>query len=106
MKETMKEIMTLAWQVVHEKGCSISRALKIAWANFRLKLRMKTSVVTFYYRKVDGSVRRAVGTLRVDLIPARTDGTGRRQSDEVQVYYDSEKSAWRSFRKSNLLVIA
>ena len=107
MKETMKEIMTLAWQVVREKGCTISRALKIAWTNFRLKARMRSDVVTFYYLKVDGTLRRAAGTLRLDMIPSRTEGNGnRRQSEAAQVYYDTEKSAWRSFRKSNLIGIS
>jgi hypothetical protein len=104
MKETMKDIMTLAWKIVHEFGWSIGRALRTAWQFSRLREAMKSGVVSFRYFKVDGTLRTARGTLSTAIIPGRTDGSGsmRRRSDAVQVYYDLDKGGWRSFRKCYL----
>ena len=62
-KNQMKEVMSLAWQMVKKNGFSMSEALKTAWANLKLKSEMKQRIVKFYYQKVDGSVREAYGTL-------------------------------------------
>ena len=35
-KETMKEIMTMAWGFVRRNGYTMSEALKVAWANVKL----------------------------------------------------------------------
>lgn len=58
---------------------------------------LQKGVVNFVFRKKDGSIRKAVGTLkdievkfkRPDIIP----------------YFDLEKKEFRSFRKENLLEI-
>ena len=56
-KKTMSEIMQMAWQFVKRNGYSSSEALKVAWANFKLKMAMKSRIVRFYFLKVDGSTR-------------------------------------------------
>ena len=43
--------------------------LKKAWANIKLKAKMSSQIVRFYFQKVDGSTREAWGTLRPDLLP-------------------------------------
>lgn len=40
-KNQMKEVMSLAWQMVKKNGFSMSEALKTAWANLKLKSEMK-----------------------------------------------------------------
>ena len=105
-KETLKGIMQLAWQFVKRNGYTMSEALKCAWANFKLKAKMKTQIVKFYFQKVDGSIREAFGTLSERLIPATSGEDNRRKNDTVQVYYDSEKNNWRCYKKANLLSIA
>lgn len=65
---------------------------------------MRTRIVRFYFRKVDGSIREAYGTLRADLVPSTT-GTDRKRNDTVQTYYDTEKSEYRCFKKLNLVAI-
>lgn len=101
----MKEVMTLAWQFVRKNGYSMSEALKTAWANFKLKSKMKTGIVRFYFRKVDGSVREAFGTLSEKLMP-ETKGTGKKANDTLQTYFDTERGEFRSFKKANLVSIA
>ena len=105
-KSTMREIMSLAWQMVRRNGYTMSEALKVAWANVKLRIAMKQKIVRFYFRKIDGSIREAWGTLAENLIPATSGTDNRRKNDTVQVYYDTEKADWRCYKKANLLSIA
>lgn len=105
IKNQLKEVMLMAWQFVKRNGFTMSEALKVAWANMKLKAAMKQRIVKFYFKKVDGSVREAYGTLKENLIPA-TNGDNRKKNDTVAIYFDTEKQSWRSFKKANLLNIA
>jgi len=105
-KNQMREIMQMAWQFVKRNGYSMSEALKVAWANFRLKMAMRTRIVKFYFIKVDGSTREAFGTLAQGMIPAIAGTDTRKPNDTIQTYYDTEKQAWRCYKKANLLRIA
>lgn len=104
-RNVLHEIMSLAWQLVKRNGFSMSEALKCAWANMKLKVAMKQRIVKFYFKKVDGSVREAYGTLKENLIPA-TSGDSRKKNDTVQVYFDTERQEYRCYKKANLLNIA
>ena len=104
-KESLREIMRLAWSFVRRNGYSISEALKSAWRNAKLKAAMKSRIVKFYFQKVDGSVREAFGTLAEKYIPATVGEDNRRKNDTVQVYFDTEKGEWRCYKKANLLNI-
>ena len=97
--------MRLAWQFVRRNGASMSDALRIAWRNLKLKMQMATRIVRFYFQKIDGTSREALGTLCNRSIPAAYSDAenGRKKNDIVQVYFDTEKQAWRSFKKFNLL---
>lgn len=103
-KNQMREVMLLAWQFVRKNGYSMSEALKTAWANIKLKAVMKQRIVRFYYRKVDGSMREAFGTLKDNLLPP-TQGTGRKPNDTLFTYFDTEREEYRSFKRANLLNI-
>lgn len=105
-KRQMAEIMQMAWQFVKRNGYSMSEALRIAWANFKLKLAMKSRIVKFYFIKVDGSTREAFGTLAQGMIPAIAGTDTRKPNDTIQTYYDTEKQAWRCYKRANLLRIA
>lgn len=100
----LREVMQLCWQFVKRNGFTLSEALKVAWANIKLKAEMKTKIVKFYFKKVDGTLREAYGTLAERLLPA-TQGTGRKANDTIQVYYDTEKEEYRCFKKANLINI-
>ena len=104
-KETMREVMSLAWQMVKRNGYTMSEALKVAWANIKLRIAMKQKIVRFYFRKVDGSVREAWGTLSESIVPAINGGSGRKQNDTIQTYFDTEKGEFRCFKRANLLSI-
>lgn len=105
-KNNRREAMSLAWQMVKKNGFSRSEALKTAWANMKLESEMKKRIVKFYFRKVDGSVREAYGTLNESLMPPVT-ATGKKAgNDTVQTYYDTEKGGFRCFKKANLVAIA
>ena len=97
--------MLQAWQFIRKNGMSLTDALKCAWANAKVKAAMHLRIVKFYFLKIDGSVREAYGTLKADLVP-QTGDSGRKPNPTVQVYYDTEKAAWRCFKKANLLRMA
>lgn len=107
MKKTdLRKIMQMAWQFVKRNGIELSEALRKAWQVFKLKAKMAKGIVRFYFRKVDGTIREAYGTLRTDLIP-QTDSTSdnRKKNDTVQTYYDTEKQSFRCFKLANLVAI-
>ena len=105
IKIQMREVMLMAWQFVRRNGYTMAEALKCAWANFKLRKAMINRIVRFYFQKVDGSIREAFGTLAANIVP-QTNGTERKANDTVQTYFDTEKQAWRCYKKANLVRIA
>lgn len=103
-KSQMREVMTLAWQMVKKNGYTMSEALKCAWANLKLKAALKVKIVEFYFKKTDGTLRQAFGTLLENRVP-ETKGT-KKMADNCQVYFDTEKEEWRCFKKCNLVKMA
>lgn len=101
MNKQLQNIMNLAWQMVKSNGYTISEALKQAWQVIKLRVKMTKQVVKFTFKKVDGSIREALGTLKSDETP-QTVSSGKKSSKAVQVYYDVEKMAWRCFKVENL----
>jgi hypothetical protein len=101
-QDFLRNVMKLAWQFVRRNGFAMSEALKIAWLNLKLKVKMYTGIVKFYFQKVDGSTREAYGTL--NKVPP-TSEDNRRKNDTVQVYFDTERQEWRSFKMANLISI-
>lgn len=69
---------------------------------------LRESVCEFSYKKTDGSIRQAVGTLRGDRIPStHTPKSGRLTNARDGVpnlitYYDLDRLEWRSFHPSEL----
>lgn len=102
-KNQLCEIMTLAWSFVRKNGYTMSEAMKCAWANIKLRAQLSKRIVEFYFRKVDGTLRQAFGTLMGERVP-QTKGT-KRTADSCQVYFDTEKGEWRCFKKCNLVRI-
>ena len=104
LRNTLREVMQLAWQFVKKNGYSLSEALKVAWMNIKLKVQMKKRIVKFYFQKVDGSLREAFGTLSENVVP-QTQGA-RKMNATCQVYFDTERESWRCFKKANLIKIS
>ena len=101
-RSQMKEVMQLAWSFVRKNGYSMSEALKCAWANLKLKAALKVKIVEFYFKKTDGTLRQAFGTLMSDRVP-ETKGT-KKTAENCQVYFDTEVGD--CFKKCNLIKIA
>ena len=92
-RNKMREVMRIAWQMVKKNGYTMSEALKTAWLNMKLKASMKERIVKFYFQKVD-------------LLPPNKGTENGKRSETVQVYFDTEKSEYRSFKVANLIKIA
>ena len=105
-KSDLRAIMQMAWQFVKRNGFTMAEALKAAWLNFKLKVRMAIAIVKFYFQKVDGTIREAYGTLSNSIAPMTSGNDNRRKNDTVQVYFDTECQEYRCFKKANLLRIA
>lgn len=104
MKKTdLRNIMQMAWQFVKRNGMTLAEALKKAWQVFKLKAQMMKGIVRFYFRKVDGTIREAYGTLRTDLMPEIKGEDNRRKNDTVQTYFDTERQEFRCFKLANLV---
>lgn len=103
-RNLLKEIMSLAWSFVRKNGYLMSEALKCAWTNIKLRALLHKKVVEFYFKKTDGTLRQAFGTLMSSRRP-ETKGT-KKTADNCQVYFDCEKEEWRCFKKCNLIKIA
>ena len=73
-----------------------------------LKDKMLNGIATFSFFKKDGTIRVAKGTLKTDLLPPMDEQEEKRErktNENLQVYYDVEKNAWRCFTKSNLISV-
>ena len=102
-KTQMSKLMKQAWYLVKSLGWSISEAMKQAWKNFKLRRALvKNESVSFSFKKVDGTIRNAIGTLLETITPAIV---GERKSNptKVQIYFDLEKQQWRSFKIESLI---
>lgn len=110
-----RAVMNRAWQIkrnadlMFNGGVLFSECLRSAWAELykvdELVNDMHEGVKWFEYQKVDGTIRRACGTLRPDLLPPTNTESNRRPNAALQVYFDLEKQEFRCFRKANLLKI-
>ena len=93
--------MSAAWRFVKEFGFTMSEAMRVAWMQFKLRARMLKGTVEFFYKKVNGEVRHAFGTL---LNVPVTKGV-RGSVKGCQTYYDMEVQDWRCYRIENLLSV-
>lgn len=102
-KEQLSRIMHTAWAVVKKEGVSISAALRMAWRSFKLAAKMRTKAVHFAFRKVDGTIREAVGTLADEFVGEKVVKGERAGCYSVQTYFDIEKNDFRCYRVASLL---
>lgn len=72
--------------------------------------KLRTGRALFAYKKADGSLRPAIGTLNSKFIPsekldfkAGSNNPTKQDGTKSIVYYDLEKDAWRSCNVGNLL---
>ena len=67
--------------------------------------KLQKNIIIFRYKKRDGSIRKAEGTLHPKFLPpAKSDKEFVRPEYQI-VYYDLEKKSWRSFRSFEFVEI-
>ena len=73
----------------------------------RLKRLLKNGVVEFSYKKKDGSLRKAKGTLKDELLPEtdKDDERKRNLSKDCFYYFDLKKDDYRCFLRDNVVEI-
>lgn len=104
-KNFRARIMKYAWQLWRVTRRKWRVCMIKAWELYRLARAMMAGVVSFYYQKADGSIRKARGTLAA--MPGGAAG-GRRSaksSCKTMNYFDVDKNAFRSFRIENLICV-
>lgn len=85
-------------------GISFADALKKSWSIYRLTKEMKSSIVEFRFKKVDGTIRQAYGTLMDKVINPLIKGTGKRHSPTLITYFDTQKQEFRCFKEENIIL--
>lgn len=80
------------------KANSLGEALKMAWKAAKLQLQLAAGEAKFRYRKMNGEIREAVGTLKNMVTDTTSAFNG-----TAMFYFDIEKKGFRSFAISNLL---
>lgn len=81
---------------------SFADALRKAWVVIKLRASMKKQVVSFKFKKVDGSIREANGTLIESYLP-EIKGTSKKVNYSVMAYFDVDAYGFRSFKVENLI---
>ena len=100
-------VMKYAWQFRRATNETWKVCMIKAWELYRLAKKMREGAVAFYYRKADGTIRKAVGTLR--NLPAGATLQGKKMtkpSFKTFAYFDVERKSFRCFRIENLLCVA
>ena len=73
----------------------------------RLKKLLKSGIVEFSYKKKDGSLRKAKGTLKDELLPEtdKDDERKKNLSKDCFYYYDLKRDDYRCFLRDNFIEI-
>ncbi|MFP3593965.1 SH3 beta-barrel fold-containing protein [Chryseobacterium sp. SIMBA_038] len=99
-----KTVMLRAYHIMATTGKEWSVCLKKAWLLFRLNKEMHNGEITFFFEKKDGSLRKAVGTLKMDKIDYEFK-TDNQPIVTTFTYFDVEANFFRSFKIENFMMI-
>ena len=102
-EELAEEIISYNSLKSPDSPLSEERAMRLAVANLEMVKQMRKESVEFRFRKANGDLRVAHGTLQTDLLP-KTKGVGKKSSPAVQVFFDMDKNDWRSYRIQTLIL--
>ena len=67
--------------------------------------KLQKNIIVFRYKKRDGSIRKAEGTLHPKFLPPPKSDKEYVRPEYQIVYYDIDKKAWRSFRSFEFIEI-
>lgn len=93
------EVFKMAWELVKEFGMTLSESLTKAWKAAKLKAQLLKGNVNFKFKKKDGSIREAVGT----LANLNYESKGGKKNYKAIAYYDLVSQGFRSFSVNNLI---
>ncbi|AZA49721.1 DUF2693 domain-containing protein [Chryseobacterium carnipullorum] len=96
-----KTVMLRAYHIMSVTGKDWSESLKKAWQLYRINKEMHQGDVTFYFEKKDGSIRKAIGTLKIDY----EFKTQSQPSISTFTYFDIEAGAFRCFKIENFIMV-
>ena len=98
------KVFNYAWQIVKSTGVKFNVALVKAWRIYKLRKRMIKETVKFSFKKIDGSLRVAYGTLKQ---PQRKFFVKRKtkQNFKTVCFYDTLINDFRSFKVENLIKV-
>ncbi|MFI3331826.1 MAG: SH3 beta-barrel fold-containing protein [Rikenellaceae bacterium] len=102
MENFRTKVFRRAHKLAQTTNETFAVCLAKAWAIYRLTRKMAQKVVKFSYKKVDGTLRTAKGTLR--NITHLVKGNGSDTPSTLR-YFDVEAQAFRSFRIENLITV-
>lgn len=104
MKVNKSKLFKIAHAIIKKgEASSFSEALKSAWKAIRVYSRMLVGKVSFTFKKVNGEIRNAIGTLyNLDYV-RKTTGEGDSKNADVICFWDCEKQAFRSFKAATLI---
>jgi len=95
--------LSRAWAIKRTTGELFSICLVRAWQIYRLTKRMGYEVVNFAFKKLDGTLRYAAGTL--ENVGMFLKNSNRVRNYGVVTYYDVDALNFRCFRAENLISI-
>lgn len=71
-----------------------------------LQARLRSGAVTFFFHKVGGELRKAIGTTDLSRVPTSGQPKGGTKPPGVTTFFDLEKNEWRSVSHSKEIWIA
>ncbi len=104
MKVNKSKLFKIAHAIVKKgEASTFSEALKAAWKAIRVYSGMLVGKVAFTFKKVNGEIRHAIGTLFNLRYVRKTTGEGDPKNADVISFWDCEKEAFRSFKAATLI---
>jgi len=96
----MKSLVFKTAHQLRDQFTSWSKCLAYAWQLVKLKYRLLSGVAEFSFYKVDGSIRKAKGTLKSNYF--NYEPKGQKPNHSTFTYFDLEKNSFRCFKIENL----
>ena len=88
------------------KGFNLEQSLNISATIEMLQCKLMNGCATFIYKRKNGTLRLAHGTLLKAVVINNVNGYGTPRSYyNCQAYFDVELQAWRSFKYENLVAV-
>lgn len=104
VKINKSDVMRAAWAVLKRaEAKTFAEALKMSWKAFKLKAQMAVGHAKFKFRKANGEIREAFGTLANNMYKYDFKGTGRPKPVYQICFFDLIKKQFRSFTVGSLL---